>query len=124
MKPFQRPSSFVAWSFESLNYKTKNEWSFIQGHRYNQKRRASKEKKGGYTVQGTRCTPNAKTRQDKSNHESTKIGKHEKGPIFLYNPLFFRAFVPRQINGGQASCFRDELLAFLFGPGSCAAADG
>jgi hypothetical protein len=32
-------------------------------------------------------------------HESTKTGKYEKGPVFLYNPLFFRVFVP--------SCFRD-----------------
>jgi hypothetical protein len=38
----------------------------------------------------------------KTNHESTKIGKHEKGPGFLYNFFFFRDFVPRQINGGQA----------------------
>ncbi len=28
----------------------------------------------------------------KTNHESTKLGKHEKGPVF-YNPLFF-LFVP------------------------------
>jgi len=32
---------------------------------------------------------------------------------YLRNPLFFRVFVPRQINGGQASYFRDEALAFL-----------
>ena len=28
-------------------------------------------------------------------HESTKIGKHEKGPGVLYNPIFFRVFVIR-----------------------------
>jgi hypothetical protein len=44
-KPFQRPRSFGAWSFEPLNQETKNEWPFIQGHRYNQKRMASKEKR-------------------------------------------------------------------------------
>jgi hypothetical protein len=43
MKLFQRPSSPVAWIFETLTHKSKNEWAFSQGHRYNQKRRASNE---------------------------------------------------------------------------------
>jgi hypothetical protein len=47
--------------------------------------------------------------KNSTNHESTKFGKHEKGPGFLYNPFFFRAFVP--------SCFRGELLGFI--PVSC-----
>jgi hypothetical protein len=40
-------------------------------------------------------------------HESTKFEKHEKGPVFYYNPVFLRVFV--------LSCFRDKdlLLAFL-----------
>ena len=29
----------------------------------------------------------------RSNHESTKFGKHEKGPVFLNNPILFRVFV-------------------------------
>jgi len=36
----------------------------------------------------------------KANPESTKFGKHEKGPDFLYHPLFFRAFL--------LSCFREK----------------
>jgi hypothetical protein len=43
--------------------------------------------------------------QRKPNHESTKFGKHEKGPGYY----ILRAFVPRQIAGGQVSCFRDGL---------------
>jgi hypothetical protein len=48
-----------------------------------------------------------KVKKQKIQHESTKAGKHEKGTGLLYNPFFFRVFVPRQINGGQASYFRD-----------------
>ena len=43
--------------------------------------------------------------KNRTDHESTKFGKHEKGPGFLYNPFFFRVFVP--------SCFRGELLGFI-----------
>jgi hypothetical protein len=42
------------------------------------------------------------------NLETTK-----KDMVFYRTPFFFRVFVPRQINGGQASCFRDEHLAFI-----------
>jgi hypothetical protein len=74
---------------------------------------------------GLRATPGREIQNEnpKTHHESTKFGNHEKKPLRLYNPLFFRAFVPRQINGGQVSCFRDKgffcilstyLLSFCF----------
>jgi len=44
--------------------------------------------------------------------ENTKKGKG------VYETLFFRAFVLRQINGGQDSCFRDGFFDDL-----CAAGD-
>jgi hypothetical protein len=39
--------------------------------------------------------------KEKTNHESTKLGKHEKGPIVLYNPT-------------PLSCFRDSRLVLWF----------
>jgi hypothetical protein len=39
---------------------------------------ASKEKKGWFTAHGARCRGNTKEAKQKSNHENTKIGKHEK----------------------------------------------
>jgi len=51
----------------------------------------------------------------KANHESTKLGKHEKMQGCLSNPLFFRAFVPAKLTAGkpargrQASCFVIDL---------------
>jgi hypothetical protein len=56
----------------------KNEWSFIQGHRYNQKQKASKEKKGGCKVHGAGVTAtakkNRKTITKARKNESTKKG--------------------------------------------------
>ena len=52
-----------------------------------------------------------------SNHESTKSGKHEKGPGFLYHPLFFCAFAcpvvdpelgQREPRRRVLSCLRDK----------------
>jgi hypothetical protein len=82
----------------------------------NRKEKASKEKKGWFTAHGARCRGNTKEAKQKSNHENTKIGKHEKGQG-VYETFFFRVLVPRQIDGGQASCFRDGSLplAFLLG---------
>jgi hypothetical protein len=65
--------------------------------------------------------PKSKSQRENPN-ESTlrrcsgqaKFGKHEKGPVFLYTPLFFRAFVPRQINGEQVSCLRDKVFLQSF----------
>ncbi len=48
------------------------------------------------------------------NLETTK-----KDMVFYRTPFFFRAFVPRRINGGQASCFRDEPLNFILYSVSC-----
>ena len=56
-----------------------------------------------------------------SNHESTKFGKHEKGPGLLYNPFFFRAFVlsPAPWNAVVLTiplgCFRDKGFLLHFG---------
>jgi hypothetical protein len=52
-------------------------------------------------------SPQNREPKARTNHENTKTGKHEKGPTVLYNPLFFRAFVP--------SCFRD-CFRFFFCP--------
>jgi hypothetical protein len=63
------------------------------------------------------CTGNTKKGKRGSNHENTKIGKHEKGKG-VHETLFFRAFVlsPAPWNAVVFSiplgCFRDEFLGF------------
>jgi len=50
--------------------------------------------------------PKMENNKDQGNHESTKFGKHEKGPVFLYNPFFLRVF--------PLSPFRDKGLLEAF----------
>ena len=54
--------------------------------------------------------------RDRRNLETTLrlcSGQAKKDMVFYRTPFFFRVFVPRQNNGGQASCFRDEPLGFI-----------
>jgi hypothetical protein len=52
-----------------------------------------------------------KIKDNKTNHESTKIGKHEKGPRVLCKPLFFRVFVPAKLTAGK---FRVSVIRGCF----------